>query len=64
MTGSHPEQVDPELARALAGLGDLDLTQKRAEAVAAHLDSLLQGANALSRFVDQRPGLPLFQPPA
>ena len=39
------------------------LEPTRAEQVARHLDGLLGDANAMSRFVDERPGLLPFRAP-
>ena len=55
--------VSADGVRAAAALVDLELSPERAAAAAVHLASLLEGANALSRFVDDRPQLPLFRAP-
>lgn len=52
-----------DLVARMAALVDLELEPMRAEQVARHLDGLLGDANAMSRFVDERPGLLPFRAP-
>lgn len=55
--------VGTDLVARMAALVDLELEPARAEQVARHLDGLLADANAMSRFVDDRPDLLPFRAP-